>query len=97
MFFKAIINASAIAGLAAAVPFSTNTTSACPTLCVDAINDCGVMYGGCYPICSPELYPTSPPCTPTTPITTPTITPITPDITITLITPTPDPIINSTL
>ncbi|EXM31321.1 hypothetical protein RAB80_012371 [Fusarium oxysporum f. sp. vasinfectum] len=95
MFFKAIINASAIAGLAVAVPFSTNTTSACPTLCVDAINDCGVMYGGCYPICSPELYPTPPPCTPTTPTTTPTITPITPDITITLITPTPDPIMNS--
>lgn len=46
MFFKTIITASAIVGLAAAVPFSTNTTtSACPTLCVDAINDCGVMYG----------------------------------------------------
>lgn len=46
MFFKAIITASAIVGLTAAGPFSTNTTtSACPTLCVDAINDCGVMYG----------------------------------------------------
>ncbi|KAF4948246.1 hypothetical protein FGADI_9718 [Fusarium gaditjirri] len=81
MFFKAIINASAIAGLAAAVPFSTNTTSACPTLCVDAINDCGVI---CYPICSPELYPTPPSCTPTT-------------ATITPITPTPNYITNSTL
>ncbi|KAH7243467.1 uncharacterized protein BKA55DRAFT_740314 [Fusarium redolens] len=91
MFFKTIIAASAIAGLVAAVPFNTNTTSACPTLCVDAINDCGFMYGGCYPICSPELYPTPPPCTPTT-----HTTPITPDITITLITPTPEPITNST-
>ncbi|KLO92746.1 uncharacterized protein Y057_12506 [Fusarium fujikuroi] len=86
MFFKAIITASAIVGLAAAGPFRTNTTtSACPTLCVDAINDCGVI---CYPVCSPELYPTPPPCTRSTPITTPTIS---------LITPTPDPITNSTL
>ncbi|KAF5704404.1 hypothetical protein FGLOB1_8542 [Fusarium globosum] len=89
MFFKAIITASAIVGLAAAGSFRTNTTtSACPTLCVDAINDCGVMYGACYPVCSPELYPTPPPCTRSTPITTPTIS---------LITPTPDPITNSTL
>ncbi|KAF5554711.1 hypothetical protein FPHYL_8402 [Fusarium phyllophilum] len=98
MFSQAIITVSAIVGLAAAVPFSTNcTTSACPTLCVDSINDCGVMYGACYPICSPQLYPTPPPCTPGTPITTPTITPITPDITITLITPTPESVTNSTL
>ncbi|KAI1020360.1 hypothetical protein LB503_006354 [Fusarium chuoi] len=89
MFFKAIITASAIVGLTAAGPFSTNTTtSACPTLCVDAINDCGVMYGACYPVCSPGLYPKPPPCTPSTPIATPTIT---------LIKPTPDPITNSTL
>ncbi|KAI1014216.1 hypothetical protein LB504_008710 [Fusarium proliferatum] len=89
MFLKAIITASAIVGLATARPFSTNTTTSfCPTLCVDAINDCGVMYGACYPVCSPKLYPTPPPCTPSTAITTPTIS---------LITPTSDPITNSTL
>ncbi|RBQ75942.1 hypothetical protein FVER14953_20158 [Fusarium verticillioides] len=91
MFFKTIITASAIVGLAAAVPFSTNTTtSACPTLCVDAINDCGVMYGACYPICS-QLYPTPPPCTPSTPISTPTITPTT------FTTPAPESATTSTL
>ncbi|KAF4344945.1 hypothetical protein FBEOM_1025 [Fusarium beomiforme] len=94
MFFKIIVTASALAGFVAAVPF--NTSTACPTICIDAANDCGVMYGGCYPICSPELYPTAPPCTPSTSITpiTPVVpvTPTTPDPTITLITPIPDPI-----
>ncbi|KAF5616356.1 hypothetical protein F25303_13556 [Fusarium sp. NRRL 25303] len=95
MFLKAIITASAIVGLAAAGPFSTNTTTSfCPTLCVDAINDCGVMYGACYPVCSPKLYPTPPPCNPSTPTT---ITPITPDITNSLVTPTTEPVTNSTV
>lgn len=35
----------------------------CPrTVCVDAINSCGVRYGACYDGCSPELRPMAPPC-----------------------------------
>ncbi|KAM0222310.1 hypothetical protein ACHAPQ_000766 [Fusarium lateritium] len=89
MFFKIIITAAALTGLVTAVPYST--PCALQDICIDAINDCGVMYGGCYDICSPELSPTPPPCPSFTPAPYPT--PIIPDPTITLITPDPDPII----
>ncbi|KIL95342.1 hypothetical protein FAVG1_00078 [Fusarium avenaceum] len=91
MFFKTITTVTALTGLVAAVPYSTPCAS--QDICIDAINDCGVMYGGCYDICSPELSPTPPPCPPFTPAPYPTITPITEDPTITLVTPDPDPII----
>jgi hypothetical protein len=39
--------------------------SQCPrTVCADAINPCGVRYGGCYDACDPDpaIRPTPPPC-----------------------------------
>ncbi|KAF4965221.1 hypothetical protein FSARC_6940 [Fusarium sarcochroum] len=73
MQFKAIITFVTLTGLVAASPRSTTTQ--CATLCIDAINDCGIPYGDCYAVCSPELSPTPPPCPSTaSPYPDPTIT-----------------------
>ncbi|KAF5678062.1 hypothetical protein FHETE_1384 [Fusarium heterosporum] len=82
MVLKTVISAVTLTAFVAAKPYSTPCAS--QGICIDAINDCGVQYGGCYDICSPELSPIPPPCTPYTPTPYPTITPITPDPTITL-------------
>ncbi|KAF4453444.1 hypothetical protein F53441_3903 [Fusarium austroafricanum] len=63
MFFKTLMTAATIVALVAAGPCSPPTD--CPDICIDGINDCGVMWGGCYNICSPESSPTPPPCKPT--------------------------------
>ncbi|KAF7564113.1 hypothetical protein G7046_g68 [Stylonectria norvegica] len=52
-----------LAGLTAAAPKYGKCEHA--TLCIDAINDCGVPYGTCYDTCSPQDSPTAPPCTTT--------------------------------
>ncbi|EWC44266.1 hypothetical protein DRE_01092 [Drechslerella stenobrocha 248] len=44
------------------------TTSACQIICVDAVNECGIKYGGCYCSNLPFPYP-KPPC-PTSTTTT---------------------------
>ncbi|KAL2351601.1 hypothetical protein BJ546DRAFT_252332 [Cryomyces antarcticus] len=52
--------------------FSTAVRQACTpnTVCYDAINSCGVRYGGCYDTCSgaaTDLFP-APPCTTSRPV-----------------------------
>ncbi|KAK6537220.1 hypothetical protein TWF694_011417 [Orbilia ellipsospora] len=59
---------------------TTKVTSSCTkTLCVDYLDACGHMYGGCFPYCdgytTPVIAP--PPCSPTTTKFTPTTTPFT--------------------
>ncbi|KAK3694706.1 hypothetical protein B0T22DRAFT_507444 [Podospora appendiculata] len=69
-----------LTGLAAAAP--TDADRCRPrTICVDAINACGVKYGGCYNICDPQAKPIAPLCikpssttTTSSPSTTPTPT-----------------------
>ncbi|KAK6511668.1 hypothetical protein TWF481_000577 [Arthrobotrys musiformis] len=40
---------------------TTTTKKPCQTICVDAVNECGIKYGGCY--CSGEPFPyPKPPC-----------------------------------
>ncbi|KAI1082005.1 hypothetical protein F5B20DRAFT_43897 [Whalleya microplaca] len=73
MFYRTVF-ALGLAAMAVAHPAAE---SGCPTLCVDAVNKCGVPYGGCYPVCSTQLKPTPPPCTATTTSTTSTTTPCT--------------------
>ncbi|KAF3182758.1 hypothetical protein TWF225_003228 [Orbilia oligospora] len=42
-------------------PTKTTSKKPCQTICVDAVNECGIKYGGCY--CSEEPFPyTKPPC-----------------------------------
>ena len=53
---------------------STPTVSPCPTICADYINECGQMYGGCFPdpACTGgTVWPTftKPPCTGVNPTT----------------------------
>ncbi|KAI0009447.1 hypothetical protein F4779DRAFT_582313 [Xylariaceae sp. FL0662B] len=62
-------------GLVAVVAAHPAAEANCPTLCIDAINDCGKPYGGCYPVCSPRLKPTPPPCTASTTSSTTSSTP----------------------
>ncbi|KAI1135617.1 hypothetical protein F5Y05DRAFT_166610 [Hypoxylon sp. FL0543] len=53
-----IVSLLALAGIAAALPAEED----CPrTRCFDAVNKCGVKYGGCYDICTQEQ-PHPPPC-----------------------------------
>lgn len=70
----AAVQQAQVTGAPAALQFSsaarlgpavTRTTTGCSeTICIDAINDCGIWYGGCFPICSgyPRPSPTPPPC-----------------------------------
>ncbi|KAJ2904726.1 uncharacterized protein MKZ38_007344 [Zalerion maritima] len=46
------------------VPVPAPTGDECPWLCVDYINDCGMMYGGCFEECPGAPWPTfeAPPC-----------------------------------
>ncbi|KAL2168283.1 hypothetical protein VTG60DRAFT_202 [Thermothelomyces hinnuleus] len=59
--------------------FTTSTTrpsSTCSTdvtVCWDGINECGMMYGGCFPDCKPWPTFTPPPCPTTTTKQTPTV------------------------
>jgi hypothetical protein len=56
-----VIPALAFVATVLAAPAADNVQ--CPrTICVDAINTCGVRYGGCYDQRKPELKPTAPPC-----------------------------------
>jgi len=75
-------------GLVAALPAQDVTTSACTTIvtsttasdcssrtvCWDGINECGMMYGGCFPDCTPWPTFEPPPCTTTKPGTLNTTT-----------------------
>ncbi|KAH6650605.1 hypothetical protein F5144DRAFT_52791 [Chaetomium tenue] len=72
-----------LAGLAAAAPV-VNLDDKCEsqTICVDAINTCGIKYGGCYDVCDLSAKPVAPPCPTTTkkppvPTTTKVITKVT--------------------
>ncbi|KAK1768353.1 hypothetical protein QBC33DRAFT_557816 [Phialemonium atrogriseum] len=60
-------------GVAAAVPAPRESCEP-RTICVDAINTCGVKYGGCYDECNTALKPSPPPCTEATTTTKPTPT-----------------------
>ena len=39
---------------------SEGDKESCPEICIDAINDCGIRFGGCGPVCSLTL--STPPC-----------------------------------
>ncbi|KAI1494074.1 hypothetical protein F5X96DRAFT_666145 [Biscogniauxia mediterranea] len=56
MLFRAI-SILALVALGAAHPQEEE----CGVICVDAINDCGVQYGGCYDPCT-DPKPVAPPC-----------------------------------
>ncbi|KAK3336554.1 hypothetical protein B0T19DRAFT_42744 [Cercophora scortea] len=65
-----------LAGLAAAAPTEAADKCHPRTICVDAINACGVKYGGCYNICDPQAKPIAPLCIkPSTTTTSPSPTP----------------------
>ncbi|KAK3987739.1 hypothetical protein QBC44DRAFT_115691 [Cladorrhinum sp. PSN332] len=51
-------------GLAAAAPVAEGAVEQCDEqiICIDAINACGVKYGGCYDICKASAKPQPPPC-----------------------------------
>ncbi|RPA82869.1 hypothetical protein BJ508DRAFT_413800 [Ascobolus immersus RN42] len=70
------------------IPSITPTPTGCPWLCVDNINECGQMYGGCTTHCPGAPWPTfsKPPCPSTT-----STTPITPTPTSVTTTPTATP------
>jgi len=82
---KGAIIFACLAAVAAAMPaefkpLSTRTTTSkkpCQTICVDAVNECGIKYGGCYCRTNPFPFP-KPPCpktTTTTAATYPTAVP----------------------
>lgn len=51
------------AALVASALAAPTEEAQCPqTLCIDAINSCGVRYGSCYDACEPSLRPTAPEC-----------------------------------
>ncbi|PQK08684.1 hypothetical protein BB8028_0001g07570 [Beauveria bassiana] len=60
-----------------ATPTATASVDDCHkhTICIDHVNECGIMYGGCVPACKP--YPTfsKPPCPSTTTLLTSLSTP----------------------
>ncbi|KAK4128670.1 hypothetical protein N657DRAFT_639159 [Parathielavia appendiculata] len=65
-----------LGGMAAAVPVA-NTDERCKPqiICVDAVNPCGIKYGGCYDVCDVSAKPVAPPCpSSTTKKSTPTST-----------------------
>ncbi|KAK4241579.1 hypothetical protein C8A03DRAFT_30302 [Achaetomium macrosporum] len=57
-----------LGGLAAAVPVAEPCQS--QILCIDAVNSCGIKYGGCYDVCDASAKPVPPPCPSTTTTTT---------------------------
>ncbi|KAK4105614.1 hypothetical protein N658DRAFT_556054 [Parathielavia hyrcaniae] len=64
-----------LAGLGAAVPVASSE-GRCESriICVDAINRCGIRYGGCYDICDVTAKPVAPPCPTSTRKPTPSTT-----------------------
>jgi len=64
-----------LGGLAAAIPVG-NAVEKClsQTICVDAINPCGIRYGGCYDVCDASAKPVAPPCPSTAKPPVPTTT-----------------------
>ncbi|KAL2023254.1 hypothetical protein VTK56DRAFT_3377 [Thermocarpiscus australiensis] len=64
-----------LGALAAAVPV-TNVDEPCQsqTICIDAINSCGIKYGGCYDVCKPSAKPIPPTCPSTATVHGPTTT-----------------------
>ncbi|KAK4116284.1 hypothetical protein N656DRAFT_765273 [Canariomyces notabilis] len=60
-----------LGGLGAAAPVADGASTCQPqTICIDAINTCGVRYGGCYDVCKTASKPQPPPCPSTIPATT---------------------------
>ncbi|UPK94427.1 hypothetical protein LCI18_005362 [Fusarium solani-melongenae] len=59
MLSNALFLVASLAGLVAASPYPPCEHH---TLCIDAINTCGIRYGACYDVCSPQDSPTPPPC-----------------------------------
>ncbi|KXX73566.1 hypothetical protein MMYC01_209209, partial [Madurella mycetomatis] len=54
-------------GLAAAAPVADVDPECHPqTICIDAINACGIRFGGCYDVCDVSAKPKPPPCPSTT-------------------------------
>ncbi|KAL7798694.1 hypothetical protein V8C43DRAFT_276048 [Trichoderma afarasin] len=62
MAVRRLVFAVALAGLTMAKPIKVKPTPTfCPIICIDAISDCGVPYGGCYDPCV-DPAPTPLPC-----------------------------------
>ncbi|KAL6822910.1 hypothetical protein J3E69DRAFT_338221 [Trichoderma sp. SZMC 28015] len=62
MSVRRMVFAVALAGLAMAKPIKIKPTPTfCPIICIDAISDCGIPYGGCYDPCV-DPAPTPLPC-----------------------------------
>ncbi|KAK4193299.1 hypothetical protein QBC35DRAFT_101515 [Podospora australis] len=53
-----------LGGLAVAAPVADVVEEPCDerVICIDAINACGIKYGGCYDVCKVSAKPVAPPC-----------------------------------